>query len=97
MTISKFNDSISGVEAKALKMQEQFSEGSVFSVFMGVVVYGIFGIGLEMINIIIYPFSLVSNIMLDIFHIPTAVTGVVLGLLIFAGIFALYRIIKIGE
>lgn len=97
MTIQKFNTSISGISSDAQKMQDRFQSGSVFSAFMGVVIYGIFGIMIDMFKMILFPFNLISNIMLDVFHIPIAVTGVILGLLIFAGIFAIYRLTKIGE
>ena len=97
LALDKFNKSISNVEQDAKDFQTRFSEQSIWSAIAGVVVTGIFKITLDMFNLILSPFALISNIMLDVLHIPTFVTGVVLGLLILGIILALWRLYKVGD
>ena len=97
LSLDKFNDSISSVEQNAKDMQEKFSKQSIWSAVAGIVVEGIFGIALDMIDMILMPFDVVSDILLDVFHIPTFVTSILLGLLILSILFAIWRLLKIGD
>jgi hypothetical protein len=97
LTLTKLNKSISGIEKNAKDMQEAFAKQSIWSAIAGIVVEGIFGITLKMINMILMPFDIVADIMLDTFGVPSFVTSVVLGLLILGIIFGVWRLLKIGD
>ena len=95
-SLSKFNNSISDVETQAQSMKKTFEEGSIWAIG-GVVVTGIFGITYTMITLIFSPFTLLKDIAENMFDVPVYVTAVVFGLLIFGLIFAIWRLIKIGD
>ena len=97
LSMSKFNDSISGIEDSAKNLRADFGSGSIWSALAGVVVEGIFGIALDMIALILSPFDIVADIMIDLFGVPAWVTSVVLGVLIMGLIFAVWRLIRIGD
>ena len=96
LSLSKFNDSITNVDEHAQNLEEKFEKGSVWSTVAGVVVEGIFGIGKEIIRIILLPFGVMKNILIDVFQIPTYVTDVILALFLFGVIFSIWRLIKVG-
>jgi len=97
LSMNKFNDSISGIESSAKSLRASFGSGSIWSALAGVVVEGIFGIALDMVALILAPFDIVADIMIDIFGVPAWVTSVILGVLIMAIIFAIWRLIRIGD
>ena len=97
LSLSKFNASISDVEANAQAMNERFSKQSVWSAIAGVVVEGIFGIALDVFKMMLLPFGLISDILVDVLHVPTFVTGVIMAIFIFSIMFSIWRLIKIGE
>jgi hypothetical protein len=97
LSINKFNDSISSIEGNAKSLKERFDKGSIWSAIAGVVVEGIFGIAKDMVLMILYPFDILTDILIDTLHIPAYVTSVLLGLLILGIILAIWRIIKIGD
>lgn len=97
LSLTKFNDSVSDVEQDAKDLQERFSKGSIWSVVAGIVVEGIFGIAKDMITMILLPFDVLADIMLNIFGVPAWVTSILLGLLILSIIFGIWRLIKIGD
>ena len=97
LALSNFNDSVSSFEARAEELKTTFNEGSVWSAIAGVVVEGIFGIAKDMFGMILAPFDLLSDILNDIFNIPSWATSVLLVLLIFSVIFSIWRLIKIGD
>lgn len=97
MALDKFNESISNVQDDAQGMQERFAKQSIWSAIAGVVVEGIFGIAKDMIVIILSPFAIITNILIDVLHIPAYVTYVMLALLIFGIIFSIWRLLKIGD
>jgi hypothetical protein len=97
LSLDKFNQSISNIENDAKSLQIAFNSGSIWSTIAGVVVEGIFGIAIDMIKLILAPFDLLSDILSDTLNIPSFVSSVILGLLIFSIIFAIWRLIKIGD
>lgn len=96
LALDKFNDSISDIGQQAQDFQTRFEKQSIWSALAGVVVTGVFSITIDMINIVLAPFNLVANIMIDLFGVPVYVTGIILALLILSIIFALWRLYKIG-
>jgi len=95
--ITEFNDSITDIETDAQSLKARFESGSVWSAVVGVVVEGIFGIAKDMFSMIFLPVTFVGNIMEDRFGIPTYFTSVISGIIIFAVIFGIWRLIKIGD
>jgi len=97
LSMDKFNNSISNIESSAKELKRTFGSGSVWSALAGVVVEGIFGIALDMVAMILAPFDILMDIMIDIFGVPAWVTSVVLGVLIMSLIFGIWRLIRIGD
>jgi len=97
LSIDKFNESIASIEDNAKDLKTSFDKQNIFSVVAGIVVEGIFGIAKDMVEMILLPFDIVADIMIDMFQVPTWVTSVMLGLLIMAVIFGIWRLIRIGD
>jgi hypothetical protein len=97
LSLDKFNSSISDIEDSAKNLKEDFDKGSVWSAIAGVVVEGVFGIGKRMFLLLLTPFDIVSDILLDQFGVPAYVTSVILGLFIISAIFSIWRLLKIGD
>jgi hypothetical protein len=97
LSLNKFNQSISNVEQSAKNLKTTFESGSIWSAVAGVVVEGVFGVAKNMVAMILFPFTLVSDIMSDVLHIPTFVTSVILGLLLLGLIFGIWALIKVGN
>jgi len=94
---NNFYGNVSGVKSASQHFQDRFSKGNVWSALAGVVVEGIFGIATDIFKIIISPMSLISNIMTNIFGVPTIVADVLVGILILSIIFGIWRLIKVGD
>ena len=97
LSLNKFNQSISDVEANSKILKSRFEEKSVFSAVAGIVLIGIFGIAKDMFRMVMMPFGIVTDILSNMLQVPTYVTGIITGLLILGFIFALWRLLKIGE
>lgn len=97
LNLDKFNQSISSIEQNSKDLKTSFDKGSVWSALAGVVVEGVFGIAKDMVNMILLPFDILVDIMIDNFGVPAYVTSVLLGILIMSIIFAIWRLIKIGD
>lgn len=97
LAIAEFNDSISDFSERTQSLEDRFEKGSVWSVIAGVVVEGIFGIAIDIFKIILTPFNVFLNIMTDVLHVPIWVSSIVLGIFILSVIFAIWRLIKIGD
>ena len=96
LSLDDFNDSISGLQTRAEGWKKTFVSGSIWDI-AGVVVTGIFGLAKDMIILILTPFSVITNIMVDVFNIPVWVTSTLIGLLIIGMILAIWRLVKIGD
>ena len=94
---NNFYGNVSGIRTASQHFQDRFSEGNIWSALAGVVVETIFGIAIDMFKIIVSPMSLISNIMTNIFEVPTIVTDILVGILILSIIFAVWRLIKVGD
>jgi len=97
LSLDKFNESISDVESNAQAMNERFSKQSIWSAVAGVVVEGIFGIAVDIFKMMLLPFGLVQDIMINVFGIPTFVTSVFMALFIYTIMFGVWRLLKIGD
>lgn len=92
-----FYGNASGVEQHTKNLKASFDSGSVWSALAGVVVEGLFGIALDMVKMILAPFDLTADILLNVFGVPSIVTSVLLGILIIGIILSVWRLIKIGD
>lgn len=97
MSLDKFNQSVTNIETSAQTLKTRFEKGSIWSAVAGVVVEGIFGIVKEMFSMIFTPFTLIMGVAEDQLGVPTYVTSVIMGILIFVIIFAVWRLLKIGD
>lgn len=98
LDFNQFNNSITSVSTDAQLLRQKFESQSIFSplTVAGVVVTGIFDIAKTMVVMIITPFTLLAGISTNILHIPAFVTNVLLGLIIMAIIFGIWRLVRVG-
>ena len=97
LDLESFNDTTASASETGDNYREQFSKQNVFSSVAGVVVTGIFDIANSMVSMIITPFTLISNVLTNILHVPTIVTNIIMGVLIMTLIFSLWSLIKVGN
>ena len=97
LDISGFNESVTTVQEDSQNFREAFEKQSVWSSIAGVVVSGIFGLAKGMVIMIFLPFILVSNVLVQILHVPIIVIDVIAGLVELAIIFGIWSLIKIGN
>lgn len=96
-SLDPYEDVLDDVESDAETFRERFEKGSIWSVVAGIVVTGIFGIAIDMVQMIIAPFTLLAQILTNVLHVPTIFTGVILGLVILSVIFGVWSLIKKGD
>lgn len=92
-----FNDSISSVKDTSENLRESFEKQSIWSAIAGIIVSGIFDIAKSMVLMILLPFSLISAILVNILGVPLIVANVMVGLLVMAIIFGIWKLLKLGE
>lgn len=97
LNFAGFNDSVNNVQGTSENLRERFEKQSIWSTVAGVVVTGIFDIAKTMFAMILVPFVLIANVMENIFHIPSIVINVVMGLLVLSIIFAVWALVKQGS
>ena len=97
LSMDKFANATASIESNAKDLKASFDKQSVWSSIAGVVVEGIFGIAKDMVTMILLPFDILIDIMIDVFGVPAWVTSVLLGLLIMSIILGIWRLIKIGD
>ena len=94
--LDALQSNVESIEGDAQSFEKRFREGNIWSIVAGIVVEGIFGIAIDMIKIILNSFSFITAILTTILGVPAYVTGVLIGILIFTMIFAIWRLLKIG-
>lgn len=97
LDIEAFNDTINMVSDDSENLRKRFEEGNMWSNIAGIIVSGIFDIAKSMVVMIITPFTLISNIMVNTLGIPSIVMNIILGVLILSVIFGIWRILKVGD
>lgn len=97
LNVDRFYNNLTNIEDTANTFNERFEKGNVWSAIAGVVVEGVFSIVTDMFILITSPFHIISGILLNVFHLPSIVVSVTLGILIFTILFAVWRLIKIGN
>lgn len=97
LSYKKFNSSLMTIEQTSENARKSFERQSIWSSIAGIVVTGIFDIAKSLVLMITYPFSLISGIMLNVLHVPSIVTNILVGLLILSIIFGIWKLLKLGE
>ncbi len=94
LDITLFQSVASEVEGDAQGYRTRFESGSVDDIDDA---SGIFSIATDMISMLTAPFSLLSQIMTNIFGVPSLVINVVLGLLAIGLILGIWRVLRAGS
>jgi hypothetical protein len=96
-SLTPYENYLTDVESQSQTFQDRFASGNIFSIIAGIVVTGIFNIGIDMITLITTPFTLFAQILNNVIGVPPIFTSVLLGITILTIIFAIWRLIKIGN
>jgi len=94
LDITNFQTSAESVEGSAQSYRSRFESGDVDDIDDA---SGIFSIATDIINMITTPFSLLSQILTNIFKVPSLIINVFLGLLAIAMIFGIWRVLRAGS
>jgi hypothetical protein len=97
LNVGNFSNEINTVSTNAETLRERFEKQNIFVALGDLVISGVFDIAVDMIQMIITPFTLISNILTNVFQIPSFVTNTILGLLILSMLFGIWRLIKVGD
>jgi hypothetical protein len=97
LNVNTFNESIINVTTSVSEFRESFSKGNIFVALGDVIFTGIFEIAQSMVAIIVTPFTLLSGIMINILGVPIWITDTILALIGLTIIFAIWRLIKVGD
>lgn len=96
-SLTPYENYLGDVESQAQTFQDRFASSNIFSIIAGIVVTGLFNIGIDMIVLAVTPFTLFAQILNNVVGVPPIFTSVILGIMIITIIFAIWRLIKIGE
>ena len=94
LDIIQFQSQAEEVESDAQSYRSRFESGEVDDVDDA---SGIFSVVTDMINMITTPFKLLSQILVNIFHVPSLIINIFLGLLAISLILAIWRVLKAGD
>ena len=94
LDVVSFQDSASTVEGDASTYRSRFESGKVDDIDDA---SGIFSVATDMISLITTPFTLLSSIMVNIFHVPSLIINVILGLLSISLILGIWRLLRAGS
>lgn len=94
LDVNVFYSTADNVEGNASNYRSRFESGDVDDIDDA---SGLFSILTDMINIITAPFKLISQILNNIFGIPTLVTNIILGLLSIVLILTIWAVLRIGK
>lgn len=89
-----FQQSVDDIDDNAEVFRQQFESGDVDDVDDP---SGIFSIAGKFVSFITTPFTLLSQVLSNIFDIPSWVVGSILGLLSISLILALWRLVRTGD
>lgn len=94
LDVANFQSTASGIEGSAQSYRSRFESGDVDDIDDA---SGIFSIATDIVNMITSPFRLLSQILVNIFHIPSLIINVFLGLLAIGLIFGIWRLLRAGS
>jgi len=94
LKIANFQDSAEDVERSAQSYRARFESGNVDDIDDA---SGMFSVATDIINMITTPFTLLSQILTNVFHIPALIINVFLGLLAIGLILSIWRLLRAGS
>jgi hypothetical protein len=94
LSITSFQSSASSVNDPAQSFRTRFESGNVDDVDDA---SGIFSIATDIVAMITTPFTLLSQILTNIFGVPTIILNIFLGLLSIALILGIWRVLRSGS
>lgn len=94
LNVVNFQASAEGVESSAQSYRSRFENGDVDDIDDA---SGIFSIATDIINMITTPFRLLSQILVNVFHVPSLIINVFLGLLAIGLILGIWRLLRAGS
>ena len=94
LNVVNFQQSADAVEGNTSSYRSRFESGKVDDIDDA---SGIFSIATDIINLITTPFKLLSQILVNIFHVPSLIINVFLGLLAIALILGIWRVLRAGS
>lgn len=94
LNIASFENSANSVESSAQGYRSRFESGEVDNIDDP---SGIFSVATDMISMITTPFTLLSQILTNIFHIPSLIINIILGLLAIGLILGIWRLLRAGS
>lgn len=98
LNLDRFNNSIKDIEATTETLKDRFDKQSIWSALAGVVVEDFFKISRDIVKLVLLePLALVMDIMHNVFGIPLVITSIIIALFIFTVMFAIWRLLKVGD
>jgi len=94
LSVVDFQSTAEEVEDSASGYRSRFESGKVDDIDDA---SGIFSVATDMINMITSPFKLLSQVLINIFHVPSLIINIILGLLSITFILAIWRVLRAGS
>lgn len=94
LAVANFQSTAEGVEGNAQSYRSRFESGDVDDIDDA---SGMFSVATDIINMITTPFTLLSQILTNVFHIPSLIINVFLGLLAIGLILSIWRLLRAGS
>lgn len=94
---SQFNSTINTINTQGSTYEERFFKGSFVATIGELVLGGFFQMLRDLWNMVKLPFTLLTNVMVNILHIPTVVIATINILVVLAILFAVWRLLKAGD
>jgi len=100
--LDRINNTLASTEATAKNWQDQmkgFGQGSTFEKLLdilGFMAVGMFNLLITMVNFIIAPFTIFSNILVNVLGVPLIVVAIINVMIILSIIFGIWSLLKRG-
>jgi len=94
LNVLDFKTTAEGVNDEAQSYRSRFESGDVDDIDDA---SGMFSVATDIISMITTPFTLLGQILTNIFHVPALIIGVFLGLLAIALILGIWRVLRAGS
>jgi hypothetical protein len=97
LDVNAFNNSITKISNDVSGYRETFEKQNIFVALGDVMLNGIWDVAKSMVAVVIAPFTLLAGIMNNVLKVPKFITDVIMALIGLALIFAIWRLLKIGD
>ena len=94
LSIVEFKETAENIQGDAEQYRTRFESGKVDDVDDA---SGIFSVLTDVISMIVIPFQLLGDILVQIFQVPILIISLILGLLSIGLILAIWRVLRIGS